>query len=652
MAASHAYRPDIDGLRAVAVIAVAAFHGFPSAVPGGFIGVDVFFVISGYLITGILLGQSGSTAEKLGVFYARRIRRIFPALILVVAAAIAFASVMLFSEELRRLGKLAVATAVFVPNLALWYEGGYFDTNVNTKPLLHLWSLGIEEQFYLAWPCLLFLGRGGRRLAALTVFLATASFLTGMLQVHRDLSAAFYWPLGRAWELLAGAGLAQWALFRPEQIMAWGWPREILGWGGLAFIAAGLFGMDGSLAFPGAWAAIPVLGTAGLIAAGPQAFCNRALLSNRAMQSLGLISYPLYLWHWPLLSYARILAGGDPSAAVRGACLAAALPLAAATYLWVEKPIRTGRKHPGTVRALVLAMSLLGAMGALLYFSGGLPHRRLNLPFESPASRLYGHAGLFDRACAEDLHSQPMRSEICLTSSKRPEYLFIGDSHAMSVYSAIESGAYRLPAALVAGRSCKLYPGLENSPEFRYGYEAKCTGIEQDAIRVAAANASITTVILAAVGPDMGAPSPFLLAGRRLKHGEALLLGQGKMIDTLQRLGKRVIFLIDTPTFPYQPGECEARYPFPAPRDCRVPQGKLLSTRTEYVRAVDTLAQRYPSLLVVDAATSVCDGEYCDMKANGRWLYHDWEHLNPLGAMAVLRLFEKAGYIPTTLDNR
>ncbi|MEO8298688.1 MAG: acyltransferase, partial [Burkholderiales bacterium] len=205
--ASGDYRPDIDGLRALAVVAVVCFHAF--GVRGGFVGVDVFFVISGYLITGILLRDLSLGRFSIARFYARRVRRIFPALTVVLLATLVAAWFLLWSDELQQLGKHTAAGAGFVANLMYWNEAGYFDRASEAKPLLHLWSLGIEEQFYIVWPLLLWLAARSRLpIAWVTLLLCVASFVWNVVQLPHDPTAAFYSPLGRAWELLAGAAVA------------------------------------------------------------------------------------------------------------------------------------------------------------------------------------------------------------------------------------------------------------------------------------------------------------------------------------------------------------------------------------------------------------------------------------------------------------
>lgn len=303
------YRPDIDGLRAIAVLSVVGFHAFPYWIPGGFIGVDVFFVISGFLISTIIYKGLEAGTFSFADFYARRIRRIFPALVLVLLASLCFGWFALLADEYTQLGKHVAAGAGFVANLVFWSEAGYFDSSAETKPLLHLWSLGIEEQFYILWPLLLWLGwKCKLNLGLITVALAAASFALNVHGLQADPVATFFSPQTRFWELLCG-GLLAWAtLYKPGIYDYVGrLQATVLGLLGLGLLASGFWIIHQDFGFPGAWALLPVAGTVMIIVAGPDAWPNKALLSNRVAVWIGLISYPLYLWHWPLLTFARIV---------------------------------------------------------------------------------------------------------------------------------------------------------------------------------------------------------------------------------------------------------------------------------------------------------------------------------------------------------
>ncbi|MGI4859499.1 MAG: acyltransferase family protein, partial [Janthinobacterium lividum] len=401
------YRPDIDGLRAIAVVLVVAFHAFPMWVRGGFIGVDIFFVISGFLISTIILESLEKGTFSFLEFYSRRIRRIFPALFLVLTATFAFGWFALLSEEYKQLGKHILAGAGFVSNLVLWQEAGYFDNSADTKPLLHLWSLGIEEQFYILWPLVIWLAWKKKfNIFTITIIFAAASFFLNIKGIRKDAVATFYSPQTRFWELSCGSLLAWLTVYKGEMLSRVG--EKLDGWlraavyrksddckRGLLNDLSSLFGfalllwaawrINREFSFPGKWATLPVLGAVLIIAAGPRAWINRTVLSNRLAVWIGIISFPLYLWHWPILSFARIVESGVPSRNMRIAAVMLALLLAWLTYIGVERRVRLGN-HP---RASVLVLMVL--MGAIA-FAGYDTYKRDGLAFRKNAT-LQGYKG-------------------------------------------------------------------------------------------------------------------------------------------------------------------------------------------------------------------------------------------------------------------
>ena len=366
------YRADIDGLRAFAVLAVVLHHAFPREVRGGFVGVDIFFVISGFLISSILFTEITENRLSLTSFYGRRVRRIFPALAVCLAAVLAYGFVCLMPFELAQLGKHVFFGASFLSNIALWSESGYFDSAAKFKPLLHLWSLGIEEQFYIFWPALLYAAfRMKAKFGRLLGLLFLASFAANIALVNTNLSAAFYLPVSRFWELLAGAALAWW---RPLNITANA--RSWISAAGLAALlaSAALFSPD--MRFPGWLALLPVAGTTALILAGPEAMANRMIFSNRVVVFVGLISYPLYLWHWPLISYAYIIRlGKAPTPLMATALVATSLLLAWLTYRFVEYPIRFGAHRHRRTQVIAACVAALGGCGLAIWSAGGFPGR-------------------------------------------------------------------------------------------------------------------------------------------------------------------------------------------------------------------------------------------------------------------------------------
>ena len=422
------YRPDIDGLRAIAVGSVLAYHAFPSLLPGGFIGVDIFFVISGFLITTILLQSLAAGDFSYRDFYARRIRRIFPALVLVLLATLAFGWYVLLPGEFSQLGKQTTGGAAFFANLVFLGEAGYFDATAETKPLLHLWSLGIEEQFYIFWPLLLGLAWRKRwPILRVTLAVATVSFLVNVLTVQPHRAAAFYSPLSRAWELMAGGLLAVMQLQAAAaagQGQAGGrvWKKHLQSIVGIALIVLGLFMTRSTKAFPGWWALLPVLGAASCIAAGPGGVLNKYLLSNRVMVWIGLISYPLYLWHWPLLSYARIVTGGEPPLQLRVVLVVASIVLAWATYRFLERFVKL-HLSLAMLRGLAGAGAALALTGVIVFLGTPTPrHDSPALQAVADATREDNYYDGFEEAALGDQF-------VYRAGSGKRNVLLIGDSH-------------------------------------------------------------------------------------------------------------------------------------------------------------------------------------------------------------------------------
>lgn len=356
-AKDEGYRADVDGLRAVAVLAVIGFHAFPAYVPGGFVGVDVFFVISGYLITGILQRALDAGTFSITAFYARRIRRIFPALIVVLIATLAVGWFVLLPERYANLGTHVTGASAFVANFVSWSEAGYFDSAALEKPLLHLWSLGIEEQFYLVWPALLWLV-ARLRLPPVTALsaVAAASLALGIALTSRAPDAAFYLPLSRMWELAIGGLLA---------LSGKTFGGAALGAVGLAAIALSVAVFDGGVPYPGWRALVPTLGACAIIASGPASALHRRVLGAAPVVAIGLISYPLYLWHWLLLAFGL----SAPLA------IALSFVLAAATYWLVERPIRSRRATSRQALLLLGGLCVTAVAGRLIVMLDGVPGR-------------------------------------------------------------------------------------------------------------------------------------------------------------------------------------------------------------------------------------------------------------------------------------
>jgi peptidoglycan/LPS O-acetylase OafA/YrhL len=452
-----AYRRDIDGLRAIAVLSVVAFHLFPAICKGGFVGVDIFFVISGFLISSIIYSELESGRFSIVEFYVRRIRRIYPALFLVLCFVCIAGWMLLLPSDFIALGKQIVGGSTFVANFVLWRQSGYFEQASSLKPLLHLWSLGVEEQYYLIFPLIcLTLYRSRLRWILPAAFLAitAVSLFLNIAFVARYSAATFFLPFSRLWELFVGAGLAlclQRNLLAPAQISLIAKWKHGIGFLGFALLAGSIFGIDKSDEFPGWWALLPTIGAALLIAAGPTSWVNRGILSTRPAVFLGLISYPLYLWHWPILAFMRIANaewGIDFSPVQVMALISAMFLLAYLTYRYVELPLRRINRRTGRRRlalALLGCVSLTGAFGAVVVWNSGFPARMpaalvaMDHDYASDASKLWR-----DRTCflETDQYAASFKDD-CLDAAEghapQPLVLVWGDSHAADLFSGFRA---------------------------------------------------------------------------------------------------------------------------------------------------------------------------------------------------------------------
>ena len=445
LSSSSKYRPDIDGLRAVAVLLVVIFHAFPELKGGGFIGVDVFFVISGFLITGIIVNDLERGRFSFKGFYARRIKRIYPALLIVLLVCFISGWYLLLPDEFESLGKHIAGGAGFVANLVLWGESGYFDLQTALKPLLHLWSLGVEEQFYFLWPLILYLAfQKHFKLKYLLPVIFSASFLLNIYSITNDPVGTFYLPQTRFWELMTGAALAYW--FHPKSSDHWlstrfatrPWVNNISTCLGLMLLAMAAVLLNKSSAFPGWWAVLPTLGAALMIAAGQHAWLNKKLLAHPLLVFIGLISYPLYLWHWPLLAFARILSMGEPPIELRAVLAFASVLLAWLTYRFVELPLRFGGSQYNKTLLLSVLMALIFILGLSSFLGAGLPFR---MPDKAEYNQFYSHYYKTQNLLKVDRHecnfhdivnnvTKPAIAASCFTPHSNKIVFLWGDSHA------------------------------------------------------------------------------------------------------------------------------------------------------------------------------------------------------------------------------
>jgi peptidoglycan/LPS O-acetylase OafA/YrhL len=477
------FRPDINGLRALAVLGVVIFHADRAWLPGGFVGVDIFFVISGFLISRIILAQCAAGRFSLAMFYARRAKRILPALLVVVSFVWIVGWFMAAPTQFREIGGGLLGNSYFTVNfwlMRLAGVGGYFGADATVKPLLHLWSLSIEEQFYLVWSVLLLgLFKLQRRLVFVVILgLFAASFAYSVFLTPTDPIAAFYLPWARGWELALGALLAYREVF---WLGALPYPsRRIANIGagaGIVLMLGAFLFLNEAQSFPGWLAAIPTLGSA-LVIASPASLPGEIALGNRVAGFFGAISYPLYLWHWPLFAFARIWPGIIPTAPVLLALACVAVLLAALTYRLIEQPVAIPfRRQPfATALALVGLLALTGFIGKLTYDSKGFPSR-----FPPLVDRIFDYEAngaesrpLLDCFYQRDdarysLDEERKRAAgffeahhcAAIQDPRKPTILIVGDSHAAHLFTGLQE-IYGGKANLLTLSSVFCVPLVEN----------------------------------------------------------------------------------------------------------------------------------------------------------------------------------------------
>jgi peptidoglycan/LPS O-acetylase OafA/YrhL len=628
------YRADIDGLRALAVSAVVAYHAFPSRLSGGFLGVDVFFVISGYLITGLVCSGVDAGRFNFADFYSRRIRRIVPALLVVLICCFACGWALLLADEFRALGKHVVAGSLFVSNFVLWQETGYFDVSAETKPLLHLWSLGVEEQFYLFWPLVVWVWRSSKRaFTVVTWVLFSGSLVFFLKESGADAALVFYSPLTRLWELLVGALLFRALTSGPVP----SWLSSVQGSNllaalGLSLILGSFFLPSPPQDFP-AWYALPAtVGTAMVILAGPSTMLNVHLLSSRLAVSIGLISYPLYLWHWPLLSFARIIEGGTPDVLVRVVAVMLAVVLAWTTYRLLETRVRAAE---GSRYVAVLLSALLSCAmaGAAVHSADGVPSRAAVAGSSlTPQGRDQFVGALWkytqNDSCLERFRFQDAKALkwwFCeVSSSSEPTVVILGTSYANQLYPGfVGNPALRHHSVLSIGTCDFGDPAATGVGRDHPCYGERGAAQAEFIDRLVRTQTSVRFVVIDGLRRD---PSPTYIERLRSR------------IARYQEWGVQVILFTPHIKPPFHPKACFSR-PLKSARDCRFPPEERQRLFDRFRPLVVALRTSVPDVKIFEQNQMFCDGEGCSYIRHGMPLHRDEGHLSEYGSAALQPYF-------------
>lgn len=649
------YRPDIDGLRAVAVLCVVIFHGFPYFLPGGFVGVDIFFVMSGFLISTILFESLIDKKFSFFDFYLRRAKRIFPSLIFVLVFCYFIGWNFLFPNEFKGLSKHIFGGAIFLSNFVSFLENGYFDVSADFKPLLHLWSLGIEEQFYIIWPLVLwFSWKKNISLKLIVLFAIAISFLFNIWNVETNSNAAFYLPHMRFWELLIGAFLAYLTIFEKDKTSQFTkrYADQLSLLGTLTLLIA-LICITKEAAFPGWWALLPTFSTACLIMAGPNAWINRKILSMRIMIWFGLISFPLYLWHWPLLSFARILWHDHVSTQLICCLILLSIIMAWLTYKFIETPIRFGKSSNRSYYSLTALLMTIGAIGIYSFDQegkGGLPRSFLADNAVSISGYDGGYQGQTIAGCGKNRIDLDVNFSIC-TSDRRdkPRYALIGDSKALALYPGLirtsnENGRWALIGG--NGRSGPVAPILSDEKIYEDYQKNAIAAVE----KIAANPEFETIVIVAATRGIFSLNNIYSIDDlEENKNFDIALAGVQNFTRKVLLTGKMIVFVIDNPTFK-DPKDCLPRRLHPDFVDkfingngnveCKVKISDQIKAAKKYRQLLLKVKDLNPEKIrIFDTTDILCDtvSASCSMTKNGRLLYGYSDHISDYAAGLIGR---------------
>jgi peptidoglycan/LPS O-acetylase OafA/YrhL len=647
----HQYRSDIDGLRALAVLAVVIYHFFPAQLPGGYVGVDVFFVISGYLITQIILGKLVTQQWSIVDFYVRRIRRILPAVTVMLVVTIGTGWLFFAATEWQELGRHVVAGVGFLANILLYTDVNYFNADISYKPLLHLWSLGVEEQFYIGWPIALAVAyRQRRNIGYLMVGMVLLSFISNIMLVARDPDAAFYLPFTRMWELAIGGLLALRAL-TPHTPFTTNQKHTLSVLGVIAIIGSSWF-FDKTILFPGYWALIPVIGATALIAAGPDGFINKQFLARRLMVLIGLISFPLYLWHWPVLRFGSLFSETItlPQAAL---LIALSVGLAIVSYVAVEKPLRHGRWSHISPLAILATTLAVGGIGVGMIY--GLWNSRNSNPADEYA---FQHAKAQIVPCTT-LLSQPFRGT-CIhhtgQQSTASDYIVIGDSHAYALALGLVDENAPHTVTAISRNGCYAAVGIDfyeqrNQTPFGCDDDQSFAGVF--AMLESQASTRHRTIFVLGrysmlqtgdLNPAERRRRYLQLAGPRqvLSDSQRATVLADALDETLRRLSAlpntTVVFVHQVPEHNFSPKQCYYNPLRSLPNStltCTTNQATVTQFFAPYKAALAPVLARLPAVKVYDPLPLFCDGTTCATLDKNHYWYFDATHVSVAGAQRI-----------------
>ncbi|UVK93510.1 acyltransferase [Pseudomonas atacamensis] len=635
-------RRDIDGLRALAVLPVVLFHFGFNTFSGGFVGVDVFFVISGFLITSILFREISAKRFSFVDFWARRARRIIPALTVVMLVTLALGWLLLTAKDFSELGRTVRYQSLFISNILFMREDGYFQPASDLKPLLHTWSLAVEEQYYIFFPLLMaVLVRYFRHWRWMLLGLLLISFGLNIAWIEHKPEFTFFALPTRAWELLCGAMLA--VMPAPRQAVR-PWLYQMVGIAGLAAVLVAVFTFDRSTVFPGWAALLPVLGTTALIWSGAQGPSWAArLLSLRPLVWIGLLSYSLYLWHWPIYVYANAISidGIQPLEAL--AWIALALALAWLSLRYVELPFREKRllgERKSILAGAVVAIAVLVAVGSAIRSADGIPGRLSGKALEYAQAREW-RAG--QMKCMVVTQNKSI-DKACLVGSEQdtpPTQAFWGDSHAAALMPAIEANARR------DGRSVWLFSMSACPPILSDEPRQRCKDFNQQTMDKVL-SLGIKDVVLASnwslyvYGREDGDKKVLLNAHDDTAQAEQRMAAALRArVAALRAAGVQVWLFKEVPL--QRKGTINRLTSLARVGRSAEGLGRPLEehlARQHFLGSLFTsMSEADPGVHVIDPTPMMCADGVCSIEVNGHSQYKDEDHLSDIGSARLSPLF-------------
>lgn len=637
------YRADIDGLRAVAVIAVLVFHIIPDLLPGGYAGVDVFFVISGYLISSILIKEIRQNSFSILRFYERRVRRLFPALIFVLAFVFLCGWLFMFPDEFILLGKHIASAVIYTSNFTLQRESGYFDISAAYKPLLHLWSLAIEEQFYLFWPwIILFIHQKKKSLFLTATGLAVVSFLGNLFYLHFDKTGAFYWSPVRFWEIMIGCALA----FKGTRSSNTGNAQSIIG---LFLVLISFILLNDSTLFPGFWALLPCIGSYLIISSDNNSLINKNFLSNNVLVYIGKISYPLYLWHWPIVTYMRLIAPFKKDLLIfQIVAILLSFLMAAFTFHFIEKPIHK-YKIKRLVPVLLASWIIIGIVGYGIKKSNGIPSRVSSDMTEMLRDVQRDTVDGVGPFCPGDLKDSKPELNFCRqTKSGDPNAAIFGDSHAGHLFPGISYLDHQRTWLLIGNSSCPPVLDVNIQTDTK-----NCKQREEKMISYLERTDSIKTIVISFFAEYF--QNKKFAADHIASHSALDKFGNGtedlserqkifttglqNMLTRLKKTKKKIIIFIDVPELPFFPKDCIPRTEYSAQAFCRIDKSIVNSRQHEFMEIVKQLKEKNPEIKFFEPNRILCDSHYCYAKHENFLLYRDSHHLSVRGSIFIGKYF-------------